>query len=177
MSGQLATELRMRVGFATREMEAVLNLVRTTDRLRRETAELLRPHGLSPTGYNVLRILRGAGPAGLPCHAVSERLVTHDPDITRLADRLIEAGWLVRDRKPGDRRVVVLRITQAGIDVVGSLDAELTALHRAQLAHLGDAGLEQLIELCEQARHPPRPVVLPARHSVPSPTSTTTEPT
>jgi len=152
MPGLLVHELRMSVPFASREMEAVLNLMRTADYLRREVAELLSPHGLSPSSYNVLRILRGAGTAGLPCSEVSQRLVTHDPDITRLADRLMASGWVVRDRQPGDRRVVVLRITPEGSDLVVRLDVDLQDLHRRQLSHLGQTNLDMFIRLLEQAR-------------------------
>lgn len=150
----LAHEIQQTVPFAGPEVEAYLNLQRTADRLRREACDLLKPFGLSTTGYNVLRILRGAGAEGLPCHEVAVRLVSHDPDVTRLADRLAEAGLLSRDRQAKDRRVVVLRITAAGLALLARLDAETVGLHRRQLAHLGDAGLESLIRLLEQARQP-----------------------
>lgn len=153
----LADEIKQKTPFAGPEIEACLNLWRTADQLRHQVTELLKPFGISPTGYNVLRILRGAGTAGLPCSEVAARLVSHDPDVTRLADRLADAGLLTRDRKPGDRRVVVLRITPAGLELLTSLDAETVALARRQLSHLGGAGLESLIRLLEQARHPPAP--------------------
>lgn len=149
---RLADEIQQRVPFAGPEVEAYLNLQRTADLLRREAVELLKPHGLSPTGYNVLRILRGAGAEGLPCSAVSERLVAHDPDVTRLADRLAEAGLLSRDRRARDRRVVILRITPAGLALLARLDPQTVALHRRQLSHLGESGLDSLIRLLEQAR-------------------------
>ncbi len=154
MTSLLAEELQMTVPFGSREQEAFLNMQRTADTLRRAVVDLLRPHGLSPTGYNVLRILRGAGRAGLPCSDVSARLVTHDPDITRLADRLIAAGWVVRGRQPGDRRVVVLQITQIGDQLTVQLDTHLQDLHRRQLSHLGPNGLDSLSRLLEQARKP-----------------------
>lgn len=150
----LAEDIKQRTPFAGPEVEAFLNLQRTADLLHRQAAELLKPHGLSPTAYNVLRILRGAGPAGLPCSEVGARLVAHDPDITRLADRLVEAGLLVRDRKPGDRRVVILRISPSGLDLLAMLDPLTVALHRQQLSHLGESGLASLIRLLEQARQP-----------------------
>ena len=150
----LASEIQQTVPFAGPEVEAYLNLQRTADLLRRQANDLLKPHGLSTTGYNVLRILRGAGASGLPCNDVASRLVSHDPDVTRLADRLAEAGLVTRDRKSGDRRVVVLRITAAGLDLLARLDAETVALHRRQLSHLGETGLDSLIRLLEQARIP-----------------------
>lgn len=153
----LADEIKQTTPFAGPEVEAYLNLQRTADLLHHQTAELLKPHGLSPTTYNVLRILRGAGMSGLPCSEVASRLVSHDPDITRLADRLAEAHLLTRERKPGDRRVVVLRITPEGLDLLSGLDDKTLALARRQLSHLGGPGLESLIRLLEQARHPPAP--------------------
>lgn len=151
----LAHEIKQTVPFAGPEVEAYLNLQRTADLLRRQASELLKPFGLSPTGYNVLRILRGSGEAGLPCSDVANRLVSHDPDVTRLADRLAEARLLTRERKTRDRRVVVLRITPEGLDLLTRLDAETVALSKRQLSHLGESGLDSLIRLLEQARHPP----------------------
>ncbi len=150
----LADEIQQRVPFAGPEVEAFLNLQRTADLLRREAVDLLKPFGLSPTGYNVLRILRGAGPEGLPCSEVSARLVAHDPDVTRLADRLAERGLLARERRARDRRVVVLRITADGLALLDQVDPRTVALHRRQLSHLGDSSLDSLIRLLEQARVP-----------------------
>jgi DNA-binding MarR family transcriptional regulator len=155
MPGHLQAEIRQSVPFAGAEVEAYLNLQRSADLLRRQTNDLLRPFAISTTGYNVLRILRGAGESGLPCSEVAARLVSHDPDVTRLADRLAEAGLLVRDRKARDRRVVVLRITPAGLDLLARLDGATVALHRAQLGHLGESELIHLIHLLEQARLTP----------------------
>jgi DNA-binding MarR family transcriptional regulator len=151
---RLADEIQQRVPFAGPEVEAFLNLQRTADLLRRETVDLLKPYGLSPTGYNVLRILRGAGAEGLPCSEVSNRLVAHDPDVTRLADRLAEAGLLTRERRSRDRRVVVLRITPDGLVLLEQIDPQTVALHRRQLSHLGESSLDSLINLLEQARSP-----------------------
>jgi len=153
----LAHEISQTVPFAGLEVEAYLNLQRTADRLRRETSELLRPFGLSPTGYNVLRILRGAGAVGLPCSEVAQRLVAHDPDVTRLADRLADEGLLTRERKTGDRRVVVLRISAQGLALLAQLDSETVELHRRQLSHLGESGLDSFIRLLEQARQSTTP--------------------
>src|SRR5690242_4320539 len=112
MSGRLRDELKQRKHFASQEIEAVLNIVRTADQIHRKVAELLKPGGLSGTQYNVLRILRGAGPDGASCREIGERLVTHDPDITRLLDRMERNGWVIRARGEADRRVVSTRITK-----------------------------------------------------------------
>lgn len=153
MTGLLATEIKQRVPFSSLEVEAFLNLQRTADRLRRALVELLRPHGLSPAGYNVLRILRGSV-EGMPCSEVSARLVAHDPDVTRLADRLADSGLVERVRRPGDRRVVILRITPAGLAMLGRLGPELEGLHRQLLGHLSPERLTTLINLLEEARTP-----------------------
>lgn len=150
----LADEIQQSQPFPSREVEAYLNLMRTADVLRRGGVEMLRPFGLSGTAYNVLRILRGS-PEGLSCREVSERLVSHDPDVTRLADRLIEAGWVERDRARGDRRVVILRVTPAGLALLARIDQPMLDLHRSQLGHLAPEALDTLIRLLEQVRTPP----------------------
>lgn len=150
----LAEEIQQRAPFASAEVEAYLCLQRTADRLRHAVAELLRGQGLSPTGYNVLRILRGSGPGGLPCHEVGVRLVAHDPDITRLSDRLAEAGLISRERSRDDRRLVVLRITADGLAALAALEQPLVDLHRRQLGHLGSERLGQLIALLDAVRSP-----------------------
>ncbi len=91
MAGRLQTEIKQRKPFAGTEVEAFLNLQRTADALARALAEVLKPAGLSGPQYNILRILRGAGPGGLACREICQRMVTRDPDMTRLLDRL-EAG-------------------------------------------------------------------------------------
>ncbi len=128
--------------------------------LLRDTGEVLKPAGLSTVQYNVLRILRGmkctGGPVtGLACREVAERMITRDPDMTRLLDRLEKRGFITRCREERDRRVVRTCITQAGLDVLASLDDAVLESHRKQLSHLGDAPLRQLIELLEDARSLP----------------------
>jgi len=105
---------------------------------------LLRPHGLSPASYNVLRILRGAAPAGLPCGEIGARLIQHDPDVTRLLDRMEKQGWIARARATQDRRVVTVRLTKAGLALVNELDAPVNERHAATLAPLGKKRLAAL---------------------------------
>jgi DNA-binding MarR family transcriptional regulator len=134
------------------EEKAYLSLQRTADLLARATEEAIKPSGLSGTQYNVLRILRGAGPNGLCCREVAERMLTHDPDITRLLDRLEGRGLLARARGSEDRRVVTVRITQEGLRVLAKLDRPIEMFHRRQLGHLGPRRLKRLIELLNSAR-------------------------
>jgi DNA-binding MarR family transcriptional regulator len=155
MTGKLQAAIRQTRPFPSLEAEAFLNLQRSADALMRGLAELLRRADLSPTQYNVLRILRGAGPDGLSCGEVGARLVTRDPDITRLLDRMERRGLIARSRGRSDRRVVRVRITRNGLDLVNPLDAPTVALHRRQLGELGNRRLRTLIDLLEQAREEP----------------------
>jgi DNA-binding MarR family transcriptional regulator len=134
------------------EDQVFVNLLRTADALARGAEALLKPTGLSATQYNVLRILRGAQPEGLACREVGCRMISRDPDITRLMDRMESRGWIARARGDEDRRVVKTRITAEGLRILGSLDAPVQELHRQQLHHLPTKELRQLSRLLERAR-------------------------
>ena len=126
--------------------------MRTADALARGGEALLKPTGLSATQYNVLRILRGAGPQGLACREVGCRMISRDPDITRLLDRMESRGLIARAREEQDRRVVKTRITPGGLRVLAELDAPVQELHRRQLHHLPAKELRQLSRLLERVR-------------------------
>jgi DNA-binding MarR family transcriptional regulator len=128
-----------------------LELLRTTDMLTRGLATLLKNEDLSSNQYNVLRILRGS-PDGLPCGEIASRMITRDPDITRLLDRLEKRGLISRCRETKDRRMVMARITPEGLKLLGSLDEPIEAAHRKQLGHLGRERLRALTELLHEAR-------------------------
>lgn len=149
---KLKDEIRKAKPFAVIEQEALLNLVRTADALSRQFEEVFRGTDLSPTQYNVLRILRGAGEDGLPCGQVVERMITRDPDMTRLLDRLEKRSLITRSRDPGDRRVVRAMITASGLDLLAALDRPLLDMHRRQLGHMSRDRLRELIKLLEEAR-------------------------
>jgi DNA-binding MarR family transcriptional regulator len=150
--GKLAKQIKQSKPFQSLEEEAFLNLLRTADALLQKETTLLESFGVSPAQYNVLRILRGAGESGLPCGEIGNRMITRDPDITRLADRLEKRGFTTRSRESADRRVVTVRITREGLEMLGLLDKPVSELHRANLSHLGAASLKLLIELLEKAR-------------------------
>ncbi|HEV2290333.1 MAG TPA: MarR family transcriptional regulator [Gemmatimonadales bacterium] len=152
MAGRLNIEVAQQRPFPTIEVEAALNIVRTADALGRHMSEVLKPWGLTPTQYNVLRILRGAGERGHTCTAVSDRMLTRDPDVTRLIDRLEARGLVARTRDPDDRRAVVIRLTTEGRELVDQLDAPVDGMHKKQLSHLGAQRLQELIALLEAAR-------------------------
>ena len=134
------------------EDEAFVNLLRTVDALMHGVAAALKPAGLSPAQYNVLRILRGAGHNGLACREIGERMITKDPDITRLLDRLEERDLISRSRDRADRRVITTRITDKGMRILKELDKPIEELHVKQLGHLGEQRLRSLVDLLEAAR-------------------------
>jgi DNA-binding MarR family transcriptional regulator len=133
------------------EEMAFLDLLRTTDMLSRGLVEILKAEDLSSTQYNVLRILRGA-PEGLPCGEIASRMITRDPDITRLLDRMEKRGLISRCRETKDRRMVMARITPEGLKLLGRLDEPVEEGHRRQLGHLGRDRLRALTELLQVAR-------------------------
>jgi MarR family transcriptional regulator, organic hydroperoxide resistance regulator len=134
------------------EEQTFVALLRTADQLQWRAAEMFKPHGLSATQYNALRILRGAGPDGLACSEVGKRMINRDPDITRLLDRLEARRLIRRGREQEDRRVIKARITPAGLDLLKSLNREVAEFHRQLLGHLGEERLESLVRLLEAAR-------------------------
>ena len=130
---------------------AFLDLQRTCDLLTRGPAQILKNEDLSHTQYNVLRILRGS-PDGLPCGEIANRMITRDPDITRLLDRLEKRGLISRWRESKDRRVVLGRITPNGLKLLTRLDQPVEEAHRKQLGHLGKDRLRALAGLLAAAR-------------------------
>jgi DNA-binding MarR family transcriptional regulator len=133
------------------EEAAFLDLLRTTDLLSRHLTRVLKTEDLSPTQYNVLRILRGA-PEGLPCGEIASRMITRDPDITRLLDRLEKRGLISRCRETKDRRMVLTRIGPEGLKLLARLDEPVREAHREQLGHLGRERLRALTELLRACR-------------------------
>jgi DNA-binding MarR family transcriptional regulator len=133
------------------EETAFLDLLRTTDRLSRGLIHVLKTEDLSATQYNVLRILRGA-PEGLACGEIASRMITRDPDVTRLLDRLEKRGLISRCRETKDRRTVMARITSDGLKLVTRLDEPVQSAHRKQLGHLGRERLRTLTELLRESR-------------------------
>jgi DNA-binding MarR family transcriptional regulator len=155
MAGRLKDEIGKQKRFDSLEQEVFLNLLRTADALMREVELLLKAVALSSTQYNVLRILRGAGESGLPCGEVAQRMITHDPDMTRLLDRLEKRRLIARARQTDDRRVVKATITGEGLQLLSGLDEPIRQLHQSQLSHLGERKLGMLMKLLEAARPMP----------------------
>jgi DNA-binding MarR family transcriptional regulator len=140
--------------FDSQEQEAYLHLWRTYDRLRLEEDRLFESVGLTAQQYNALRLLRGTHPGSLATLALAERLVSRAPDITRLLDKLESRKLIRRDRPAGNRRVVEVRVTEAGLKLLQTLDEPVRRCHARQLGHMSPARLRQLIALLREARRP-----------------------
>jgi DNA-binding MarR family transcriptional regulator len=151
---KLQHELKKKRPFESPEEEALLSVVRTSDRLQIRFARLLREYGLtSPTQYNILRILRGEGQP-LPILEIASRTITVVPGITGLIDRLEQAGFVNRLRCEKDRRVIYVALTDQGMTTLAALDEPLVALHHKLVGHLSQGELKELIRLLEKVREP-----------------------
>lgn len=151
-SRSLQHEIGKKRPFDSAEQEAHLNIQRSAACLAMPFERLFREHGLSEATYNALRILRGHLPAGVPSQTIGEHLIAQVPDVTRLVDRLVASGLAERCRIEADRRVVMVKITKAGLDLLGKLDKPVRELHAMQLGHLSPAELSQLSRLLVKAR-------------------------
>lgn len=156
MPGRILAEIKQSRPFPSLEAEAAVNLVRTADIVLRDMEAALKPWSLSMELFNVLRILRGARPAGLPCGEIAARMVTRDPDMTRLLDRLEARGLIQRKREAKDRRVVISRIRPAGRRLLAAVDGPLESANLRRLGPLGRTRLRQLVALLEAVREVPR---------------------
>src|ERR1700722_5786214 len=140
--------------FDSAEQEAYLNLWRTYDRLRMLEDELFGGHGLTAQQYNALRLLRGSHPERLPTLAGAARLVARAPAITRMIDRLAERGLVDRERPADNRRVVLVGITAAGLELLRKRDGPVRECNRRQLGHLKPEELAELVRLLRRSRGP-----------------------
>jgi len=127
-------------------------ILKTADALSQEAEQLTRSAGLTMAQYNVLRILRGAEPDGLLCRGISERMISRDPDITRLLDRMETHGWITRHREKEDRRVVKTRITEEGLAALKKLDQPVRELHKGQFRHMSASQLRTLAKLLAEVK-------------------------
>lgn len=155
---QLARELKQTRPFPSPVQEALLGIQRTAALLELRAAEMLRPYGITPTQYNVLRILRGAGAEGLPRCEVQARMVSPVADTTRLLDRLERMGFVARTRSTEDRRVVTSRITPRGLALLDTVAAPLRAFEESEVGRVSAARLRTLIGILDELRRrtPPR---------------------
>jgi DNA-binding MarR family transcriptional regulator len=152
VANRILGELKQTVPFTSQQQEAALNIVRTADAMKRGLDLLLKRYEITPAQYNVLRILRGAGPKGLHCAGIAERMITAEPDITRLLTRMEKLGLLVRRRGGRDRRVVTAIATRRGLHLLGELEDPLRELQARQFARLSEDEIAGLIAALEKIR-------------------------
>lgn len=145
-------ELKQTKPFQNIEEEVYLNLQRTAHVLTGAAVEIFKSADLTSVQYNVLRILRGSLATGLLCGEISERLVTKDSDITRLLDRMETRELVVRERSVTDRRAVVTKITDKGLQILEDLHEPMTAQSKGQFSHMTKEQLKQLNDLLVLAR-------------------------
>ena len=149
----LQAELGLADPFQMLEQEVYLNLVRTHAVLNDEVSKLFKQHQLSQPLYNVLKAVAKAGETGMPSQSIAQYMVARDPDVTRLVDRLKKEGLIQRERDERDRRVVRVKVTSAGIDVIENLDPLIRKLHQQQLGKLSREKLKSLNKLLIEARN------------------------
>jgi len=149
---RIQAEIRQTRPFASRSQEAVVALLRTADRVRREIADRLAPFEVTPQQYNVLRILRGAGSEGLPTLEIAERMIEDAPGITRLIDRLEAKALVSRERCPTDRRQVTCRVSRAGLKLLADVDRVVTEGDEVLGDHLSERELDRLLDLLDKIR-------------------------
>jgi len=152
MAGKLEKEIGKTGPFASQEEEVTLNLLRTADRLMGYFESALKPVGITPTQYNVLRILRGVSPQGIACQEIARRMITRDADLTRLLDRLDSREFVRRERQTDDRRVVHIFISDPGLALLAGLDSVTLERNRVIFGNLEPQRLTALVELLEQVR-------------------------
>ena len=144
--------MRFKFSSVSLEKRVFVSLLQTADTLGQEAEQLLKAAGLTGAQYNVLRILRGAEPSGLACRAIGERMISHDPDMTRLLDRMEKRGLITRERQSDDRRVVKTRITAQGLSLLKTFDQPVHDLHKRQFRRMSATRLKILYDLLEEVR-------------------------
>lgn len=148
----MASQPKPQETFRSREQQATLGLVRAADAVKRSLAQVIEPHGITHQQYNVLRILRGAGPDGLPTLTIGERMIEQTPGVTRLVDRLERKGLVARTPCPKDRRRVFCRITDKGLELLKGLDEPVNRWDAQAVSVLAPADLDSLISLLDRLR-------------------------
>ena len=155
MPSALGAELKQNKPFTSLKEEAALSIARTAAVLDHQISQALKAHALTPSQYNVLRILRGAGAEGLCRNEVGARLVTQVPDVTRLLDRMEDTGLISRQRGSLDRRYVTTRITRKGLELVDQLDKPMRELLHTMLGHVSDKSLRAVVDGLAAVREKP----------------------
>lgn len=168
MASRLQRELKQNRPFHAPTQEAAVSLMRTADLVRRSISAVVEPYDITLQQYNVMRILRGAGEAGLPTLEIAERMIEQTPGITRLIDRLETKKLVHRERCLTDRRQVFCRITKDGLSLLARLDDPIRDAEKVALAELSERQLSQLVSLLDRARNGLH-AALEARRGEPTP--------
>lgn len=148
----MGTSQKPQQNFRSREQQAVVGLLRTADAIKRSLAHVIEPHGITPQQYNVLRILRGAAPEGLPTLTIGERMVEQTPGVTRLIDRLERKDLVARIPCPKDRRRVFCQITPKGLGLLEELDEPVNRWDAQTVSILPPSEVDSLIKLLDRVR-------------------------
>ncbi len=151
-ASQIRTEIKQSVPFSSLEQEVVVALIRTTDVVRRQVAAIIEPSGITIQQYNVLRILRGAGENGLPTLEIAERMIERTPGITRLIDRLVTKGLVLRERSESDRRQVICWVTEGGLELLARLDSPVANADLEPLTTIPRKDLHTLLAILDDIR-------------------------
>tara|TARA_R110002073_G_scaffold199633_1_gene358782 strand:- start:2348 stop:2821 length:474 start_codon:yes stop_codon:yes gene_type:complete len=148
----LSDELKKKHPFKSVEQEAMLSIMRTSDLLENRAARLLRNYQLTPSQYNVMRIMRGEGKP-MPCLEVADRMIQVAPAITRVVDQLVARGLISKTQSSEDRRVFLVQLTVAGKALLRKIDAPIDRLHQTLLGHVSQRDLKSLIATLADARN------------------------
>jgi DNA-binding MarR family transcriptional regulator len=132
------------------EDQLFVAILRIADSLSQQAEQVIKAAGLTGAQYNVLRILRGAEPHGMLCRGIADRMISHDPDMTRLLDRMEKNALITRHRQEDDRRVIKTRITAEGLKLLKKLDQPIHELHRGQFKHMSGSRQKLLAELLQE---------------------------
>lgn len=149
---KIQVEIEQRRPFRSPAQEATIALLRTASVVRRAIARVVEPWGLSLAQYNALRIVRGAGAGGIPTLSIRERMIEEGTTITRLLDKLEEAGLIRRERSVPDRRQVICYATAGGTKLLDELDPLVDAADEEAISVLSEAQLEQFLEYLDTVR-------------------------
>lgn len=152
MTDELALEIEQTAPYSSLEHAAQISIIQTSSQIMHAFEQMLRPHGITATQFNVLRILRGAGPQGLCRNEIAERMVNRMPDVTRLLDRMEEGGYIARERSREDRRMVRTVLTGKGRRLLEEIDEEVVAEQKRPFRSLAPGQLQSLISMLSQVR-------------------------
>lgn len=153
MTTRVHEEIHQRKPFARMTEEAVVAIKRTAAVLEHSVGEALRPHGITPTQYNVLRILQGSSATGLCGREIGDRLISQVPDVSRLLDRMEEMALITRERSDDDRRHVTTRIASRGVELLRSVGPELQVLERRLFEGMDEPAVAAMVAGLDAVRN------------------------